>query len=432
MQWSIIEKTLALGLERIGLHPEIDAFVEKYLPDNSLDDTEKLVAAFGVMHQLKRVEDGFSIWEGPMPQPFPIDADDLFGDHVVFLEKILLNFHENALQEYVELCAHFKKPFPSAYFPKLFDVCLDKPAVFQLLIPMLGDKGVWLLSLKKNWAPLLQQLNDNTTIIEPSITEEELSHLAQFVLPYFHFSMEGKLDLIIPESIPENIILMLSPLQKELGMEATFGPKANCFFQILSRVPLSFWTEQFKSPPLAILKAAASGNSKKLFFEGIAEATLYFKDKDWMEALAQIWSDLPEDAFWKENRAIRLIKSWPDDLFNRICLKELAQEGSIWADGMLATLLQLNSHHYSEKVCISFMAKFQHWLRNSGSPNLIAGRHFLSILKILAYKADPGLHPLFDRHAWPTYSRYWYHWEEEVLSFLSTLQFRKSMHQAFN
>lgn len=70
------------------------------------------------------------------------------------LQEILNGEFEDALLEFIQLLQKNSQIFPPIALPMLFDRCLEEPPFFQMIEPVIGQRGHWLLEQNPSWKPL--------------------------------------------------------------------------------------------------------------------------------------------------------------------------------------------------------------------------------------------------------------------------------------
>jgi hypothetical protein len=202
------------------------------------------------------------------------------------------------------------------------------------------------------------------------------------------------------------------------------GEKAYWLRQMLSCVPPSRWTEEWRLSPAQILELAAKSDSKELLLESWTAATGRFRDPDWAEAILQSQSAR------SLRGGVSSIQWLGPARRERLVMGLLQRHGAVLrpnASSPTIGLLLECQHPWSVEFSLAVLDSLRRSITDEPVPYPWPVRNALEqcgrwMSPTLAGEAENG---------WPTHLKGWESWERPVADLIATLHFRREMHAAF-
>lgn len=120
------------------------------------DNVEQLLTAIGLNRLLQRGARVLPRYQEDLPPPAAASEQPLCSwRSVQHLQAILAGHHGPALPEFAHLLSVYKKQLPHTALPELLDQAHQQPERWQLIAPILGERGLWLLRQHPDWSVLL-------------------------------------------------------------------------------------------------------------------------------------------------------------------------------------------------------------------------------------------------------------------------------------
>jgi len=201
------------------------------------------------------------------------------------------------------------------------------------------------------------------------------------------------------------------------------GPKAWSLKELVSLIPVRYWSELWQKSPIEIVRAGDESEWRESFVLGFVAAVQRDRDPDWIEALVTFTASEP-----KQVPLLELVSYLPSARLEALSLRALQSVKTGLSDGHPAFHLLL-AHRTAWSDQLSRIAVNSIKKRiNQGHDNIVDWQT-KSALKQFARYVSPAL---YDELAsgWPTESESWAGWAKGVDAFQSLLAFRRDMHQA--
>ena len=204
----------------------------------------------------------------------------------------------------------------------------------------------------------------------------------------------------------------------EIRPQSGFGEKAWWLIQILEIVPLTTWTNEWRTTPAEILSASESGEFKKELFEGWTRAAVHQREATWADAL--LTTALEGSRF---DKLEPLLSALPPDL-REARASAILTEGNAKTRDLHGLIVTQCHHGWSPE----FSRAVLRWLRHLTAMESVDWS-FRNQLKDLAARLAPAV--LGEAlEGWPTNSKGWVFWSTGVDEFLAATQLRFDLHQA--
>ena len=141
-----------MGTERKALSSELLAFLERYGVDTDLPDTELVLAATSFLSPIKRGAHEFPEFDGLAVPPLEEKTGDLISARSYrHLQKILDGTFRPALPEFISLMEQVGLQLPPESLGSLLDMAVRDRDLWDLLLPIIGPRGKWLLEQNPSW-----------------------------------------------------------------------------------------------------------------------------------------------------------------------------------------------------------------------------------------------------------------------------------------
>ncbi|MEM9928700.1 MAG: DUF5691 domain-containing protein [Bacteroidota bacterium] len=146
--WPALLRQLLLGTDQQPTPPEESLAGEE-------DAVEGLLTAVASAHLLRKGARPLEQWQGDLAKlPEVEEGASCSWRSVQHLKTILSGDRLQALPEFARLLERYEKRLPPESLPELLDQCLEEPALWPLVRPILGARGRWLLEQSQHWSRL--------------------------------------------------------------------------------------------------------------------------------------------------------------------------------------------------------------------------------------------------------------------------------------
>jgi hypothetical protein len=261
----------------------------------------------------------------------------------------------------------------------------------------------------------------------PSEFSQRLQQLASEVLS-FKKGLIGKARIEV--ALPDDPIAWLKANGIEIDnpprtATQSVGPKAWFLKEMISLIPITYWSELWQKAPLEIIRAGDESEWRESFALGFVAAAQRDRDPDWIEALVAFTAAEP-----KQVPLIELVAYLPAARLEALSLRALQAQTFGLADGHPAFhLLLAHRSPWSDQLSRAVVTLVKNRI-NRGNDNVVDWQTKASLKQFARY-VSPAL---YDELAsgWPTESESWPKWSKSVDAFQSLLAFRRDMHQAIS
>ena len=207
MIWDALVKVALIGTDRSSLPEEEKEKLRSLGLDPDLDASQAILEAAAFYAPI--IKAGFQTkkWKGPLPKPaIEEDQNPCSAKSANHLALMLSDRFHAALSEFVELMADYQQHLPPEALPDLLSRCLQDIGFWQLIKPIIGQRGHWLIEQNPEWhflkeAPadydwyiaaqeeriaLLQQLRRThpsaaLSLIQTTWKEDSIKHRVQYL-----------------------------------------------------------------------------------------------------------------------------------------------------------------------------------------------------------------------------------------------------------
>lgn len=201
------------------------------------------------------------------------------------------------------------------------------------------------------------------------------------------------------------------------------GPKAWSLKELVSLVPIRYWSELWQKSPIEIVRAGDESEWRESFMLGFVAAVQRDRDPDWIEALVTFTASEP-----KQVPLLELVSYLPPARLEALSLRALQSVKTGLSDGHPAFhLLLAHRSAWSDQLSRTAVNSIKKRIAQ-GHDNIVDWQT-KSALKQFARYVSPALHDEL-ASGWPTESESWSGWAKGVDAFQSLLLFRRDMHQA--
>jgi hypothetical protein len=261
----------------------------------------------------------------------------------------------------------------------------------------------------------------------PSEFSRRLKELATQVLS-FKKPLIGKARIEV--AMPEDPIAWLKTNGVEIDnptrtASQSVGPKAWFLKELISLIPITYWSELWQKPPLDIIRAGDESEWRESFALGFVAAAQRDRDPDWIEALVTFTATEPNQV-----PLLELVAYLPAARLEALSLRALQAQTFGLADGHPAFhLLLAHRSAWSDQLSPAVVSLIKSRIKR-GKDNVVDWQTKASLKQFARY-VSPAL---YDELAsgWPTDSETWPNWAKGVDAFQSLLAFRRDMHQAIS
>jgi hypothetical protein len=265
--------------------------------------------------------------------------------------------------------------------------------------------------IRETAASLLAAIPDSELVERMYLRLEEL----------IHFDNDS-LKINLPDLPDETAIRDgVNPKSKKYA-----GQKMGILYQMLSKVPPSRWERFFDGTPEKVLKLFYQNDWSKTLIQGMVEATILHKNRDWAKPLLEMWLHLGNSDLWESKQLLTIAEILSPSVFNKITIQHLEKNRQLLNEKSPVLQLLIGvSHAWNDHLAMLAIGRFQQWL--AAAPSHFWDKiHYKTLLHEAAYKCSPNLLEKM-KSGWGRSSQAWGLWEAEVEQFLRVLIFRKEM-----
>ena len=252
--------------------------------------------------------------------------------------------------------------------------------------------------------------------------------LRQMAQQLFRFSKpligKARIEVVLPEDpvalLKANGIEIENPPR---SATRSVGPKAWLLKEIISLIPITFWSEVWRQSPLEIIRAADESDWRESFALGFVAAVQRDRDPDWVEALVTFSTADPAQA-----PLFELVSYLPAARLEALSLRALQSKLPPLHDTHPALrLLLAHQSAWSDRLSRAVVSSLKK--RIGQGKDKTVDWQTKAALKQFARYVSPALHDEL-LSGWPAESETWASWTKAVDTFQSLLAFRRDMHQA--
>ncbi len=151
--WDELVRRLLLGTDQL---PAEELQTSDAPADEAPESHQQLLEMVGVTQILRQGARQLPTLNEALPSPAPEAAlAPCSWRSVQHLQAILDGHHQPALPEFAQLLKKHQKQLPHETLPNLLEQCREQPELWQLIEPILGTRGRWLLQQHPHWSALL-------------------------------------------------------------------------------------------------------------------------------------------------------------------------------------------------------------------------------------------------------------------------------------
>jgi hypothetical protein len=160
MIWSELVRLALLGGERSQLPPELKQKLETYGIHTDASFPEILLESSALFNQVRKAAFPLKVYPGNLPSPISeTEGKPCSSSSSTHLQVILSGRYASALSEFIFHLRQNNKKIPPETLPDLFNASLNDKLLWELLQPVIGQKGEWLLKQIPEWKPLVEELD---------------------------------------------------------------------------------------------------------------------------------------------------------------------------------------------------------------------------------------------------------------------------------
>lgn len=273
-----------------------------------------------------------------------------------------------------------------------------------------------------------KQVRDVAARLLAQIPESKLvQRMIERVRPLLSLNNKG-IEVVLPQKCT---LEMTQDGIDESKYIPSLGEKASLLLQMLSCVPPSIWSDDWKKTPDELLKIIENSKWKKLLLEAWATATVKSKDIVWAEALLKSSVSLYKNLNHIDNSIVNFIRILPSSQVETLTLEALQQSSNtppFNSTSPAFPLLIHTPHIWNEEISRAVISSIKGCIENNNQVNdwqvgSALGRFSLKIApsiyheaaEILKFEESENTHkPIIDA----------------IDKFLTKLQFRYEMKEA--
>lgn len=272
MAWKDILSAAILGSDRSEIPDSVRAaLLQAGAPEGGSPEEQLLngVIFFSFREKFAKTP---TRWLSELPSPHPMPQ--AFSPKAIQLLQTLL--HPDAQPLLIEWLED-QNPWPMALLPELLDICLVKPAVKKVVVPLLSEQVKDLVAQHPKWVQLLKSLpaTDVATEIPLGLTDLAIRWLKQHPAGFF--------EPDIPEKLSEKGPLSVFLQKKATGFQG--GKKAGLLFRLVAHIHPDWWEQQFGLPPETLLALHRNHPWEQALIQGWIAACTRFGSSTWAAAL---------------------------------------------------------------------------------------------------------------------------------------------------
>lgn len=155
MIWSELVRMALLGGERSNLQPELKQKFEAYGIHTDAPFPDMMLESAALFNQIRKAAFPLETYQGILPPPIPeTEGTACSSLSTAHLRAILNGRYGPALSEFIFHLSQNQKKIPAEALPDLFNASLQDQTLWELLRPVIGKRGEWLLQQWPDWRSL--------------------------------------------------------------------------------------------------------------------------------------------------------------------------------------------------------------------------------------------------------------------------------------
>lgn len=156
--WKELVRYLLLGTDQLPLSAEVLSIMQA-LGVEQEENHQMLLEAVSLTHLLQKGAPRSANVSFTVPEPAKPSAGGACSwRSVQHLQAILNGHHLPALPEFVQLLHTHNKQLPADSLPVLLEQCRANPDLWELVRPIIGERGLWLMRQHPHWSNLEPQV----------------------------------------------------------------------------------------------------------------------------------------------------------------------------------------------------------------------------------------------------------------------------------
>lgn len=157
MIWSELVRLAILGGNRSTLPDELKLQLEAQGIHTDTSFPEMMLESVALYNQVRKAAFPLKTFQGTLPSPIPETEGTACSPRSAnHLQIILRGRFAPALEEFISILQQKNKKIPAESLPDLFNASLTEKKLWELLRPVIGTRGEWLLTQIPEWAPLVE------------------------------------------------------------------------------------------------------------------------------------------------------------------------------------------------------------------------------------------------------------------------------------
>ncbi|MCB0639489.1 MAG: hypothetical protein KDC54_22840 [Lewinella sp.] len=211
------------------------------------------------------------------------------------------------------------------------------------------------------------------------------------------------------------------------GSKMPGGLTLNWLTQLLVHIPVHYWLAHWQVEPRQLVEGWFRAEYGLSLLHALTDSLLRHPHLPTQAAWAAYCLDTGNEKMWNHPAGRQLLATVPDEVFNRLLIHWLEQNGPLVPEETLAQYwLAMGTHSWNKRLSQLIIQGFQQSLQQTRGGQWQTW-HYRRLLEVAAYQSDPALLEAL-RMGWnfrSTAAR----WEPEVERMLQTLHFRREMHK---
>ncbi len=181
--WSAISKIALLGTNRTQLSKNLKEQLAKYPIDNFSDDTNTILTAAAILTPLRKA--GFPLKKAIQEKELPIQKKENYcSEHSIrHLQAILRLAYDQSLVEFLKHAQQQQKILPPEILPFLFDECIKNKTLWNIIRPIIGSRGNWLIRQNEAWESLIIEAKPEDWVIYSKTQQLGMLHFLRATDP---------------------------------------------------------------------------------------------------------------------------------------------------------------------------------------------------------------------------------------------------------